>query len=178
MLRSCRHCNGPKSTGDSEENHHFIWHLGPSCVAKRSREQSKSEWGVCLTPILERNTPWSRRTLSLRSLRQRNRPKSTGDSEENHHFVCHLGFSCVAKRSREHSKSKWGVCLTPILERNAPWSRRTTNLRSCRQRNRPKSTGDSVERSSLYLAPRSLLRCQTITRTLQKQVGRLPYAHT
>ena len=41
--RSCRQRNRPKSTGDSEENHHFIWHLGPSCVAKRSREHFKSE---------------------------------------------------------------------------------------------------------------------------------------
>ena len=145
MLRSCRHCNRPKSTGDSEENHRFIWHLGPSCVAKRSRERSKSEWGVCLTPILERNAPWSRRTLSVRSCRPRKRPKSTTDSEENHHFIWHLGPSLIAKRAREQSKSEWGVCLAPILERNAPWSRRTLSVSSCRQRNKPKSTGDSEE---------------------------------
>ena len=75
-----------KSTGDSEENHHFILHLGSSCVAKRSREHFKSEREVCLTPILERNAPWSRHTVSFRSRRQRERPKLTGDSEGNHHY--------------------------------------------------------------------------------------------
>ena len=28
----------PRSTGDSEENHNFIWHLGPSYVAQRNGE--------------------------------------------------------------------------------------------------------------------------------------------
>ena len=144
-LRSRRQRERPKSTGDSEGNHHFIWHLGPSCVAKRSREHFKSEQGVHLTPELERIAPWSRHTVSLRTRRQQERPKSTGDSEENHHFIWHLGPSCDAKRSREHFKSKQGVHLTPKLKRNAPWSRRTVSLRSRRQRERPKSTGDSEE---------------------------------
>ena len=144
-LCSRRQRERPKSTGDFKENHHFIWHLGPSCVAKRSREHFKRKQGVHLTPTLERNAPWSRRTVSLCSHRQRERPKSTGDSEENHHFIWHLGPSCVAKRLREHFKSKQGVHLTPTLERNAPWSRRTVSLCSRRQRERPKSTGDSEE---------------------------------
>ena len=67
-----------KLTGDSEENHLFIWHLGPSCVAKRSRKHFKSKQGDNLTPELERNAPWSRRTVSLRSRRQRERPKIDG----------------------------------------------------------------------------------------------------
>ena len=82
----------------------------------------------------------------IRSRRQRGRPRSTGDSEENHHFIWHLGPSCVAKRSREHFKSEQGVHFTPTLERNAPWSRRTVSLRSRRQRERPRSTGDSVKK--------------------------------
>ena len=80
-------------------------------------------------------------TGSLRPRRQRERPRSTGDSEENHHFIWHLGPSCVAKRSREHFKSKQGVCLTPTLEHNAPLSRCTVSLCSRRQRERPYSTG-------------------------------------
>jgi len=35
-----------------------------------------------------------------------------------------------------------------------------------------------LRKSPLYLTPRSLLRCQTITRTLHKQAGRSPYAQT
>ena len=65
----------------SEGNHHYIWPLGPSCVAKRAREHFKSKQGIHLTPTLERNAPWSRRTVSFRSRRQRERPKSTGHSE-------------------------------------------------------------------------------------------------
>ena len=122
----------PKSTGDSEENHHFIWHPGPSCVAKRLREHFKSKQGVNLMHTLERIAPWSRCTVSLRSRRQRERPRSTGDSEENHHFIWHLDPSCVAKRSRDHFKSKQGVHLMPTLERNAPWSRQAVTLCSCR----------------------------------------------
>ena len=109
-LRSRRQRERPKSTGDFKENHHFIWHLSPSCVAKRSREHFKSKQGVHLMPTLERNAPWSRRTVSLR---QRERPKSTGDSEDQ--FIWHRGPSCVAKRSREHLKSKQGAHLTPCL---------------------------------------------------------------
>ena len=131
--------------GDSEETQDYIWHLGPSCVAKRSPEDFKSKQSVHLTPTLERNAPWSRRTVSLHSRRQRERPKSMGDSEENHHFIWHPGPSCAAKRSREHLKSKQGIRFTPTLERNAPWSRRSLSLRSCRQCERPKSTGDSEE---------------------------------
>ena len=62
-----------------KENHHFIWQLGPSCVAKRLREHFKSKQGVHLMPTLERNAPWSRRTVSLCSRRQRESPKSTGE---------------------------------------------------------------------------------------------------
>ena len=91
-----------KSTGDSEENHHFIWHLGPSCVAKQSREHFKCKQGVHLTPSLERNASWSRRTASLRSLRQRKRPKSRGDSEENHHFIWHLGPTSALPNATEN----------------------------------------------------------------------------
>ena len=134
-----------KSTGDSEESFHYIGPLGPSCVAKRAREHFKSKQGVYLTPTLERNAPWSRRTVSFRSRRQRERPKSTGDSEGNHHYIWPLGPSCVAKQSREHFKCKQGVHLTPSLERNASWSRRTASLRSLRQHERPKSRGDSEE---------------------------------
>ena len=114
-LRSRRQRERPKSTGDSEGNHHFIWHLGPSCVAKRSREHFKSKQGVHLTPTLERNAPWSRRTVSLRYRRQRERPKSTGDSEENRHFIWRIGPSCVAKRSREHFKASRAFTLCPHL---------------------------------------------------------------
>ena len=73
-----------KSTGDSEENRHFIWQIGPSYVAKRARGHFKSKQGIHLTPTLERNAPWSTRTVSFRSRRQRERPKSTGDSEESY----------------------------------------------------------------------------------------------
>ena len=38
-----------------------------TCVAKLSREHFKSKQGVRLMPTLERNAPWSRRTVSLRS---------------------------------------------------------------------------------------------------------------
>jgi len=62
------------------ENHHFIWHLGPSCVAKRSREHVKREHVVCLMPTLVRDAPWSRCTVRLRSLREHERPRSTGGS--------------------------------------------------------------------------------------------------
>ena len=98
------------------------------CHCLRRQEHLKSKQGVHLTLKLERSAPWSRRTVSLRSHRQRERPKSTGDSEENHHFIWHPGPSCVAKRSREHFKSKQGVHLRPKLERNAPWSRRTVSF--------------------------------------------------
>ena len=96
-------------------------------------------------PTLGRNAPWSRCTVSLRSRRQRERPKSTGDSEENHQFIWRPGPSCVAKQSRERFKSKDEVHFTPTLEGNAPWSRRIVSLRSRRQRERPKSTGDFKE---------------------------------
>ena len=140
---------------DSEENHHFIWHLGPSCVARRSRKHFKSKQGVCLMPTLGRNAPWSRCTVSLRSRRQRERPRSTGDSEGNHHFIWHLGPSCVAKRTREHFKSGQGVRLMPTLERDAPWGRCTVSLCSRRQRERPKSTSDFEENHHfiLHLGP-------------------------
>ena len=75
--------------------------LGPSCVAKRSREHFTSKQGLHLMPTLERNAPWSRRTFSLCSRRQRESPKAIGDSEGNHHFIWHLGRSCVAKRNGE-----------------------------------------------------------------------------
>ena len=108
------------------EEHHYIWPLGPFCVAKRAREHFKSKQGVYLTPTLERNAPWSRRTVSLRSRRQRERPKSTGHREGNHHYIWPLGPSCVAKRAREHFKSKQGIHLTPTLD--APWSRRRVSF--------------------------------------------------
>ena len=93
---------------------------------------------------LEHNVPWSRRTDGLRSRRQRERPRSTGDSEENHHFIWHLGPSCVTKQSREHFKSEQGVCITPTLERNAPLSRRTVSLRSPSWRRPAERLDDSV----------------------------------
>ena len=120
--------------------------LLPNDTAKRSREHFQSNHDVCLMPTLERNAPWSRRKVSFHSRRQHERPKSTGDSEKVHHYTWHLGPSCVAKRSREHFTSNQGVHLTPTLERNAPWSRRTVSFCSRRQRERPKLTGYSEEK--------------------------------
>ena len=108
----------------------------PPVLPNDHENTSKASRAFILCP-LERNAPWSRSTVSLCSHRQQERPRSTGDSEESHHFIWHLGPSCGAKRLREHFKSKQGVHLTPTLERNAPWSRRSEERRvgkECRSR--------------------------------------------
>ena len=136
----------------------------PPALPNDHQNTSKASRAFALRPHLS-NAPWSRRTVSLRSRRKRERPKATGDSEGNRHFIWHLGPSCVAKRSPEHFKSKQGVCVTLTLERNAPWSRFTVDLRS-RRGTKDRNRRAIPRKITTLLGTSSLMRCQTITRTL------------
>jgi len=132
---------------------------------------------VCIKPTLERNAPWSRCTASLRSRRQRERPRWTGDSVK---IAFLFGTSVPPALPNAHentSKPSMACASSPHLSGmrlGAGVQPVFVLVDSAKDRD-----GRAILRKSpFYLAPRSLLRCQTPTRTLLRRAWRVHQAHT